>query len=129
MTNQETILFADDEEVVLEVGAGILKRLGYSVFAAKSPADALDIFHEHHPAIDLVILDMVMPGMSCDELFDRIKQIRPDVRVLLASGYSLNGQVRNIMERGCDGFIQKPFKVADLAKKIREILDKDQVPV
>ena len=70
-----------------------------------------------------MILDMIMPDMGGGEAFDQLKQIRSDVKVLLSSGYSLNGQASEIMEKGCDGFIQKPFDMRLLSKKIREILD------
>jgi DNA-binding NtrC family response regulator len=73
--------------------------------------------------IDLVILDMIMPIMGGGEVYKRIKQISPDVKVLLSSGYSINGEASEILKRGCNGFIQKPFSIKDLSKKIRDILD------
>jgi CheY-like chemotaxis protein len=72
--------------------------------------------------IDLVILDMIMPGISGGETFDRLREIDPDVRVLLSSGYSINGEAKTIMDRGCNGFIQKPFQLGKLSGKIREML-------
>jgi CheY-like chemotaxis protein len=69
-------------------------------------------------------MDMIMPGLGGGETFDRLKRINPNVKVLLCSGYSINGQASKIMERGCDGFIQKPFTLKQLSVKIREILDK-----
>ena len=74
-----------------------------------------------YPA-DLVILDMIMPGMSGGETYDRLKEISPDIRVLLSSGYSIDGQAAEILKRGCSGFIQKPFNIEQLSQKIREIL-------
>lgn len=73
--------------------------------------------------IDLVVLDMIMPQMGGGEVFDRLKNINPDVAVLLASGYSIDGQVEDIMARGCRGFIQKPFTIFELSKRLREVLD------
>ena len=73
--------------------------------------------------IDLVILDMIMPDMSGGETYDRMKDINPKVKVLLSSGYSINGQATEILNRGCNGFIQKPFKMKELSQKLREILD------
>jgi len=64
-----------------------------------------------------------MPLMGGGEAYDRLKKINPDLKVLLASGYSIDGQAREILDRGCDGFIQKPFDLADLSKKLREIID------
>ena len=124
MTDPKTILFIDDEAVVLEVAAQILKRLGYSVFEAQGPLEALDVFRAHHKIIDLVILDMIMPGMGGDDLYGRIREIKPDARVLLTSGYAPNGKVGMLLSQGCAGFIQKPFTVADLAGKIKEVFEK-----
>lgn len=74
--------------------------------------------------LDLVLLDMVMPDMGGGEAYDRMREINPDVKVLLLSGYSINGQVTEILERGCDTFMQKPFNMKQLSRSIREILDK-----
>jgi two-component system cell cycle sensor histidine kinase/response regulator CckA len=75
--------------------------------------------------IDIVILDIIFPDMSERETYDRLKGINPDIKVLLSSDYSINGHATQILERGCNGFIQKPFDVNDLSQKIRNILDKD----
>jgi len=72
--------------------------------------------------IDIVLLDMIMPAMSGGKIFDTIKKINPDAKVLLISGYTLDNQVAKILNRGCDGFIQKPFSLNQLSGKIREIL-------
>ena len=72
-------------------------------------------------------MDMIMPGLGGGETFDRLKRINPNVKVLLCSGYSINGQASKIMERGCDGFIQKPFNLKQLSAKIRDVLDKKEV--
>lgn len=122
MTENKTILFVDDEEVVLEVGARMLERLGYTVLTAGNPAAALDTFAAHHPGIDLVILDLIMPGMECEEILGRIRNVRSDTRILIASGYSHDERVKKIMENGCHGFIQKPFKLAELSRMIKEII-------
>ena len=79
---------------------------------------------ERNHTIDMLILDMVMPDMGGGEVYDRIKRIDPKVKVLLASGYSIDGQATEILERGCEGFIQKPFNMEDLSKKIREVLNR-----
>jgi len=119
----ETVLLIDDEQVIIEVGQEILNALGYNVLVATSGYEALKIFRREKDAIALVILDMVMPGLSGGETFDQLKTIKPDVRVLLCSGYSLSGQATEILDRGCSGFIQKPFKLKELSAKLREILD------
>jgi len=119
----ETVLLVDDETMVLEVGEKYLRKLGYNVQAASSGSEAIKIYDKNKDGIDLVILDMVMPGMGGEETFDRLRQKNPDVKVLLSSGYSINGKAAEILKRGCNDFIQKPFKLIDLSHKIRSILD------
>ncbi|OPL16256.1 MAG: hypothetical protein AVO39_06330 [delta proteobacterium MLS_D] len=118
-----TILLVDDEDMVLTVSGQMLERLGYDVLKASCGADALGFCERHREKIDLVILDMVMPGMGGGQMFDRLREKYSGIRVLLSSGYSLEGQAREIMDRGCDGFIQKPFTIQELAARIREVLD------
>jgi PAS domain S-box-containing protein len=125
---RETVLLVDDEEMIIDVGCGLLGELGYTVIPARSGQEALEIYSARRAEIGLVVMDMVMPGMGGGETFDRLKRINPGVKVLLSSGYSINGQASRIMERGCDGFIQKPFNLRQLSVKVREILDKKQMP-
>ncbi len=120
----ETILLVDDEQMIIEVGEEILKALGYTVFSALSGKEAVEIYRSNQGDIDMVILDMIMPDLSGGETFDQLRNVDPNIRVLLCSGYSLSSQATEILDRGCDGFIQKPFKLRDLSLKIREILDK-----
>jgi PAS domain S-box-containing protein len=119
----ETVLFVDDEDLIIDVGEQILKRMGYTVFVARSGKEALEIFSKKKDDIDMVILDMIMPDMSGGEAYDRLCEIHPDIKVLLSSGYSLRGQARNILARGCKGFIQKPFNMRELSHKLREVLE------
>ncbi len=123
ITGRESILLVDDEEMVADVGQKMLQKLGYRVVLAKSGRQAVEIFKQLHPRIDLVILDMIMPDMGGSETFDQLKAIAPDIKVLLSSGYSIDGQASQIMKRGCNGFIQKPFNLKLFSRKIREILD------
>lgn len=118
-----TILLVDDEDLVIDVGRPMLEKLGYDVMVDSSGKSALSIVNgAGAEGIDLVILDLVMPHMDGSTTFDRIKEIRPDIKVLLSSGYSINGRAQDIMKRGCNGFIQKPFNPVQLSKKLREIL-------
>ena len=119
----ETILLVDDEELVADIGERMLKKLGYRVLLADSGRKAIQIFEKAHHRINLVILDMIMPEMGGSETFDGLKAIAPDIKVLLSSGYSIDGQASQIMKRGCNGFIQKPFNLKHFSQKIREILD------
>jgi two-component system cell cycle sensor histidine kinase/response regulator CckA len=117
-----TILLIDDEKMILDVGCELLQELGYTVLSALSGREALEIFQKNSTKIDLVIMDMIMPGMSGGETFDRLRNINQNIKVLLSSGYSLNGQATKILRRGCDGFIQKPFDLNQLAEKIGSII-------
>ena len=121
----ETVLLVDDEPMVLEVGINMLKKLGYTVLEAKGGREAVKVYKANKDKIDLVILDMIMPDRGGGETYDQIKEIDPTVTVLLSSGYSIDGQATEILERGCNGFIQKPFTIKELSGRIREILEKD----
>lgn len=118
----------DDEPDSVESGRRGLGMLGYHVITATSVKEALEVFGKNKGKTDLVILDMIMPGMGGGEAFDKLKELDPGVKVLLSSGYSLDGQATEIMERGCDGFIQKPFDLDELALQIRQILDGSKPP-
>lgn len=119
----ETVLLVDDEPMIIDIGREILSVLGYEVLTASSGQQAIDVYNSRQERVDLFIIDMIMPQMSGSELFDRLKKVGPTVKVLLSSGYSLDGQARKILNRGCDGFIQKPFTISQLSVKIRAILD------
>ena len=123
-----TVLLVDDENMIVEVGSEILKALGYHVLAAKSGNEAIDIYQKHKGDIDVVILDMIMPGMGGGETYDNLKKIDPGVKVLLSSGYSIDGEASEILERGCNGFIQKPFNIKALSQKLKEIMNGSPLP-
>ena len=119
----ETILFVDDEKSIIEVTKEILEILGYQVYVAASGHEAVNLYMEKKNEIDLVIQDMVMPGMNGLETFQALKIINPDIKAILSSGYVMNQQIEAVMEQGCRAFIQKPFRIEDLSVKIREVLD------
>ncbi len=123
LKGSETILLVDDESIILEVGRRLLKELGYRVFIAGNGKSALKIFSACHDDIDLVILDIVMPEMDGKEVYAKMKKIKSDLHVLLASGHSIDWEARKMIEGGCHGFIQKPFKFHELSGKIRKILE------
>ncbi len=120
----ETILVVDDDGLIVDVGQAMLQTLGYEVLTAGSGREAVSIYREQRNRIDLVILDMVMPDMGGGQTFDQLKAIDADIKVLLASGYSINGQASEILARGCRGFIQKPFDLQALSEKVRSVLDR-----
>jgi signal transduction histidine kinase len=119
-----TLLIVDDEELVLNVGVNMLEKLGYTVLAAKNGTEAVDIFKANKDKIKMVILDIIMPDMGGGEVYDKINAINPDVKVLLSSGYSVDGQAIELLERGCDGFMQKPYTLEELSGKITQIMKK-----
>ncbi|MGB2688755.1 MAG: PAS domain S-box protein [Desulfobacterales bacterium] len=123
LKGSETVLLVDDEDMILDVGRDLLEKLGYEVLSVKSGIEAIEIYRTNQKKIDMVILDMVMPKMGGGDTYEKLRDIDPAVKVLLSSGYSIDGQASKILSRGCDGFIQKPFDIKSLSFEIRKILD------
>ncbi len=123
----ETVLLVDDEEIVIGVGKQMLERLGFSVLTARSGQEAVAVYKNNPDDVDLVLLDMIMPGMEAGDTYDKLKAINPAIKVILSSGYSLDQKASAIIDRGCNGFIQKPFNMKMLQEKIGEILSTDIV--
>ncbi len=124
LRGKETVLLVDDEDMIVDIGKEMLKGLGYEVLTAKGGKEALETYRENQNKIDVIILDMIMPKMGGGDVYDRLREINPEIKVLLSSGYSMNSEAKNILERGCNSFIQKPFNMKELSQKIREVLDK-----
>lgn len=120
--NPAHIMLIEDEEVIRDMAAQMLKNLGYTVSSCASGAEAVDVYREQRDAIDLVILDMMMPGMDGHQTFLTLRDTDPDVRVLVVSGYSLDSQAQAILEAGAQGFIQKPYRMRELSEKLVEML-------
>jgi len=120
----ETILFVEDEEAILQLGRRALEKYGYAVLAAQSPDCALELAQHHEGTIDLLLSDMVMPGMNGKELSHRITTLRPGVKTLYMSGYTANIIVHNggVLDAGIN-FLQKPFSTRALAERVRAVLD------
>jgi CheY-like chemotaxis protein len=116
------VLLVDDEDSIRMVAGRILQQLGYQVLAAENGLQALELYRRDRNRIDLVILDMLMPGMGGAETFQKLKEFDPGVRVLLSSGYSLDGGAQQTIAAGARGFIQKPYRLAVLSHKVSEIL-------
>jgi len=119
---QSVILFADDDSVCLDVGIEILQKLGYKVLDARDGQEAIEVFLNNQSEVDLVILDMKMP-YNGGKAFSQLKKISANVKVLIASGYAKDQQIREMMEQGCCGFIQKPFSINALSQKIMNALN------
>ena len=118
-----TILLVDDEEMIADVAQEMLTQLGYAVIVARSGAEAVERLTENLDSVMLVILDLIMPDMNGSEAFEQLRAIQPELKVLLASGYSLNGQADSLMQQGCNGYIQKPFNLTELSRKLYDILN------
>lgn len=123
LTGSETLLLVDDEPHIVSITQRMLAKLGYQVFTAEGGEAALEVVRKHRAGIDLVILDMIMPDMGGGETFDHLRRIDPEIKVLLASGYSINGEASEILARGCNGFLQKPFNLTVLSREVRRVLD------
>lgn len=117
-----TVLVVDDEEMVRSIATQMLEKLDYHVVAEATGADAIKTFERDHEHIDLVILDMIMPGIDGSRAFDEMKKLNAEVKFILSSGYSRDSQANDIMNRGCDAFIQKPFRLQELAQLIKSLI-------
>ncbi|RLB42616.1 MAG: hypothetical protein DRH12_05185 [Deltaproteobacteria bacterium] len=123
LKGQETVLVVDDEPAILDVACGMLEKLGYKVVPAGSGQEAIRLYKEAKEEVDLVLLDVIMPGMSGRETFENLKKLDPEVKVLLSSGYSLAGEASKIVAMGCCGFVQKPYDIFKLSQKVRQALN------
>jgi len=119
----ETILLVDDEEAIRELGKDILTRFGYTVLMASDGETALEIYRENKKEISLVILDIIMPGMGGRKCLEELLKINPELRIIIASGYSMNGPSKEVLKAGAKGFISKPYNINQILKSVRETLD------
>jgi len=119
----ETILLIDDEHHVLDMWGDLLGESGYTVMIADDGAQGVEMYREHQDEIDLVILDYIMPGMGGPDVIERLMEIDPDVKILIASGYSENGHVKGILNNDIVGFIQKPATMKEILSKVRTAID------
>ena len=119
----ERVLLVDDEKEIRQVGKELLEAMGYSVLLARDGREAIELYTKKHGDIDIVLLDIVMPNMGGSKTYDKLKEVNPEVKVLIFSGYSIDVKAAEILDRGCNGFIQKPFRAEELSAKLREILD------
>ncbi|MBL8798816.1 MAG: PAS domain S-box protein [Planctomycetia bacterium] len=124
----ETILLADDEQIVGRLGATILRRHGYRVLSAADGLEALEVFRQQRGGIDLVILDLSMPRLSGQETLRELRKLKPTVKVLISSGYSSEDEMRAVEREGVMGFVAKPYRPAELARQVRRALDWNQTP-
>lgn len=120
----ETVLMVDDEQEILNVGENFLEKLGYKPLVARNGLEAVEMFQLHKDEISLVVLDLIMPKMDGRQTFVRIKQIKEQTKFLITTGYTVDERVEELIEKGCHGFIQKPFSLHEFSRVVRTILDK-----
>ncbi len=121
-TGKGSILLIDDEDLLLKVGRKLLTRLGYNVTTMSDGKTAIEYFEAHAGEIDLVLLDMMMPEMGGGLVYDKLREIKPTVKVILCSGYSQDQEAQEILDRGCHGFLQKPFSLGQLSEKLQAVM-------
>jgi len=119
----ETILIVDDHETIWDFLIEALQRLGYSVLLAENGLDAIEIYKENPNEVDMVLLDMVMPKLGGHQTFYKIREIDPEAKILLSSGYVSEDEVNDLLEQGAKGFLPKPHRISLMAKSVRKILD------
>ncbi len=117
-----TILLVDDEQLVLAMARKLIETDSYRVITASSASDANDLYHEHRHEIDLIILDMFMPGMDGCEVMQQILSVNSDAKILLSSGRITESGAEEAIAKGAVGFIQKPYRMNNLLQKIGEVL-------
>jgi CheY-like chemotaxis protein/two-component sensor histidine kinase len=118
-----TILVIEDEETVMDVSRTMLERLGYRILEANTGEKAVEIAKSFDGVIDLAILDIVLPDMPGKKIYPLIMEARPNLKVLVCSGYSIDGPAKEILDAGAQDFIQKPFSLAALSEKLKDVLE------
>ncbi|MBU0990050.1 MAG: response regulator, partial [Proteobacteria bacterium] len=122
-TGEGTILVIEDEEPLVEIFSQILERLGYRVLQARTGKEAVEFAKTFDGQIDLALLDIKLPDMEGGRVYPLIMKARPDLKVIVCSGYSIHGPAQAILDAGAEGFIQKPFSIAPFAEKLKEVLE------
>jgi len=124
----ETILVVDDEEAIRELAEDILRRFGYKVLSAEDGESALEIYQENKESISLIILDLIMPGMGGQKCLEEILKIDSSQKVVIVSGYTVEGPVKESLEKGAKGYIKKPYELGPMLMVIRDVLDRKEEP-
>ena len=119
----ETILIVDDQETILDFLIEALQMLGYSVLLAENGQDAIEIYEANPGAVDLVLMDMIMPKVGGSEAFTRIREIDPNAKILLSSGFVNEEDIQHLLEQGACGFLSKPHRLPVVIQAVRDALD------
>ncbi|MFC1891292.1 response regulator [Thermodesulfobacteriota bacterium] len=117
-----TILVIDDEDIVVDISEAMLKHLGYAILSAKTGKDAIDLAKTYNGNIDLALLDLGMPDMGGDKIFSHLKSTRPDLKVIICSGYRVEGLGQDMLDAGAQAFLQKPFSLEGISEKLKQVL-------
>ena len=122
--SKEAILWVDDEEIALEVWSLMLEKIGYTVLQARYGYEALEVFEKNKDRISLVILDMKMPGMDGCEVYDRLKEIKPEIKIIIFSGCIDQYSIDKLSKRNFSDYVEKPLELKELSEKIEEVLER-----
>lgn len=123
----ETVLIVDDHENIWDFLIEALQSLGYNVLLAENGLDAVEIYASNPGIVDMVLLDMIMPKSGGHEAFYRIKEINPDAKILLSSGFVSEEEVQQLLRDGACGFLPKPHRLPVIIRAIRNVLDGEKV--
>ena len=121
-TGRRQILIVDDEEFIRDLLTEIIVPMGFEVFTASDGPQAVDIFRQHEGNIELALLDVILPGMDGKDVYYKLKSIRPDVNIIILSGYSQTKIRQELLEAGVEGYITKPFEINQVKKLISTVL-------
>jgi len=121
----ETILLVDDEQEIVNIGKNFLEKLGYKPLVAKNGVEAIEIFKIYKDEISLIVLDLIMPEMSGTQAFAEIRKIRENAKILISTGYAVDDKIEGLLNKGCQGFIRKPFSLHEFSYAVRKVLDQE----
>lgn len=119
----ETILLVDDEQLLRDIGKDMLEQFGYTVIVAQDGESALELYREKEKDISLIILDLIMPGMGGKRCLEKLLTMNPGIKVVIASGYSINGHGKDALEAGARAFVSKPYELKQMLRVVRKVLD------
>jgi DNA-binding NtrC family response regulator len=122
----ETVLLVDDEESIRKLAEQMLRMGGYHVLTAPDGREALELYRSRMDEIALVLLDLIMPEMGGKQCLEELLKINPEIKVVVASGYSVNGNIKDFVEAGAKGFVGKPYEMKELLTAVRKFLDENE---
>ena len=115
----------EDEDLVSDLTKRILERFGYTVLTAANGKEALNLYEKERDRVSLVILDLIMPEMGGEECLEELRRLDPNLKILVTSGYPLNGPTRETIDSAARGFVGKPYGMKEMLRAVRDVLDSD----